>query len=94
MSVYREILEFYRVAHEILTRTGVKLMIKMVLETNRLPEIIAQIVNHAASLERLVSKATWEIVQDIQIMLYDSQSKFAKIQECSIRVKLFQLPNG
>lgn len=83
VSVYREILEFYKVAHEILTRRGVKLVMKMILEANRLPEIVTQIVSNADNLERLVSRATWEITQDIQSMLYDSQSEFITTHECS-----------
>jgi hypothetical protein len=75
VAVYRELLEFYQAAHEILTSTGVKLILKVVLETKRLPEIVAQIVSHAASLDRLVSKATLKIAKDIAELLYDDQSK-------------------
>ncbi|KIX03675.1 uncharacterized protein Z518_07228 [Rhinocladiella mackenziei CBS 650.93] len=73
VSVYRKILEFYKVAHEILTRRGAKLVMKMVLETDRLPNIVQDFLRHADSLRKLVEKATWEIVEDIRAMLYDSE---------------------
>ena len=76
VSMYQKILEFYKVAHEILTRRGVKLVMKMVLETNRLPNIVQDFLRHADTLRKLVEKATWEIVEDIKAMLYDSESKF------------------
>lgn len=76
MSVYQKLLEFYKVAHEILTRRGVKLVIKMVLETDRLPNIVQDFLRHADTLRKLVEKATWEVVEDIKAMLYDSESKF------------------
>ena len=78
MSVYQKILEFYKVAHEILTRRGVKLVMKMILETDRLPNIVQDILRHADTLRKLVEKATWEIVEDIKAMLYDSESKFLR----------------
>ena len=76
MSVYQKILEFYKVAHEILTRRGVKLVMKMILETDRLPNIVQDFLKHADNLRKLVEKATWEVVEDIKVMLYDSESKF------------------
>lgn len=74
--MYQKILEFYQVAHEMLTRRGVKLVITMVLETDRLPNIVQDFLRHADILRKLVEKATWEIVEDIKAMLYDSESKF------------------
>lgn len=74
--MYREILEFYKVAHEILTRRGGKLAMKMILETDRLPNIIQDFLRHADTLRKLIEKATWEIVEDMKAMLYDSESKF------------------
>lgn len=76
MSVYQKILEFYKVAHEILTRRGVKLVMKMILETDRLPNIVQDFLKHADILRKLVEKATWEVVEDVRAMLYDSESKF------------------
>lgn len=75
VSMYQKILEFYKVAHEILTRRGVKLVMKMILETDRLPNIVQDFLRHADTLRKLVEKATWEIVEDIKAMLYDSESK-------------------
>lgn len=74
MSVYQEILEFYKVAHEILTNRGRKLVMKMVLETDRLPKIVQDFLRHADTLRKLIEKATWEIVEDIKGMLYDRES--------------------
>jgi hypothetical protein len=76
VSVYQKILEFYKVAHEILTKRGVKLVMTMILETDRLPNIVQDFLRHVDTLRKLVEKATWEIVEDIKAMLYDSESKF------------------
>ncbi|KAF2472361.1 uncharacterized protein BDR25DRAFT_341809 [Lindgomyces ingoldianus] len=73
VPVYQKILEFYQVAHEILTRRGAKLAMKMILETDRLPNIVQEFLKHADTLRKLVEKATWEIVEDIKTMLYDRE---------------------
>ncbi|KAF2416555.1 hypothetical protein EJ08DRAFT_99133 [Tothia fuscella] len=71
--VYQKILEFYSVAHEILTKRGRKLVMKMVLETDRLPTIIQDFLKLAETLRKFIEKATWEIVEDIKTMLYDRE---------------------
>jgi len=48
---------------------------KMVLETDRLPNVVEDFLRHADTLRKLIEKATWEIVEDIKTMLYDSESK-------------------
>jgi hypothetical protein len=73
--VYQKILEFYRVAHEILTQRGRKLAMKMILETDRLPNIVQDFLRHADTLRKLIAKSTLEIVEDIKSMLYDRESK-------------------
>ncbi|EKG09569.1 NACHT nucleoside triphosphatase [Macrophomina phaseolina MS6] len=73
VSVYQKILEFYLVAHEILTRRGRKLIMKMILETDRLPNIVQDFLRHADTLRKLIEKATFEIVEDIKTMLYDHE---------------------
>lgn len=50
-------------------------MVKMVLETDRLPSIVQEFLKHANNLAKLVQKATWEIVEDIKSMLYDRESE-------------------
>jgi hypothetical protein len=77
VSVYREILEFYIAAHEILTERGRKLAMKMILDTDRLPNIVRSFLGHAETLRKLIEKATWEIVEDIKAMLYDRESKLS-----------------
>jgi len=72
--VYQKLLEFYNVAFEMLTRRGVKLVMRMVLENGRLPDIVSDFLRHADLLRKLVEKATWEIVEDIRAMLYDCES--------------------
>ncbi|CAN9292594.1 unnamed protein product [Alternaria alternata] len=74
VSVYREILEFYIAAHEILTERGRKLAMKMILDTDRLPSIVRSFLAHAETLRKLIEKATWEIVEDIKAMLYDREN--------------------
>ncbi|SPO01953.1 related to vegetatible incompatibility protein HET-E-1 [Cephalotrichum gorgonifer] len=71
--VYQNILQFYKAAFDILTRHGAKLVMKMVLETDRLPTIVQSFLGHANHLRNLVQKATWEIVEDIKCMLYDRE---------------------
>lgn len=75
MSVYQKILEFYKVAFDILTSKGAKLVMKMVLENDHLPDIVQDFLRHALTLQKLVQKATLEIVEDIRNMLYDRESK-------------------
>lgn len=75
MSVYRKILEFYQVAHEMLTRKGVRLVMKMILETDRLPNVVQDFLRCADALRRLIEKATLEVVEDIKAMLYDQESE-------------------
>jgi len=77
VSVYQKILEFYKVAHEILTERGGKLIMKMILETDRLPNAIQDFLRNAETLRKLIEKATWEIVEDIKTMLYDRESKLS-----------------
>lgn len=72
--MYQKLLEFYNVAFEILTRKGAKLVLKIILENDRLPDIIKDFLKHADNLRKLVQKATWEIVEDIKSMLYDYES--------------------
>ena len=67
-------LEFYKVAHEILTKRGAKLVMRMIAESERLPNIVQEFLRHADILRKLVEKATWEIVEDIKMMLYDRES--------------------
>ncbi|KAJ2890888.1 hypothetical protein MKZ38_001226 [Zalerion maritima] len=71
--VYQKLLEFYMVAFEMLTRKGVKLVMRMILENDRLPNIVDDFLRHADNLRKLVQKATWEIVEDIKSMLYDHE---------------------
>jgi hypothetical protein len=71
VSVYREILQFYIAAHEILTERGRKLVMKMILDTDRLLSIVRSFLGHAETLRKLIEKAIWEIVEDIKAMLYD-----------------------
>ncbi len=74
--MYQKLLEFYKVSLEILTRKGAKLIMKIVLDNNRLPDIVKDFLKYSDTLRKLVQKATWEIVEDIKAMLYDHESKF------------------
>jgi hypothetical protein len=58
-----------------LSERGRKLVIKMVLETDRLPNIVQSFLEHAETLRKLIEKATWEIVEDMKMMLYDNDSE-------------------
>ncbi|KFH40613.1 Vegetative incompatibility protein HET-E-like protein [Hapsidospora chrysogenum ATCC 11550] len=73
VSVYEKLLEFYKAAFEIVTGKGAALLMKMILETDRLAEIVEDFLSHADTLRKLIQKATWEIVEDIRAMLYDRE---------------------
>lgn len=75
MSVYQKILQFYVVAFGIIARKGAKLVMKIIVEKDRLPQIVEEFLRHADTLRKFVQKATWEIVEDIKSMLYDRESK-------------------
>lgn len=75
VSVYQKILEFYQAAYDILTRRKVKLVLKIILENDKLPAIISEFITRANNLRNLIHTTTLEVVQEIQAMLYDQQSK-------------------
>lgn len=50
---------------------------KMILETDRLPNIVQEFLTRAETLRKLIEKSTWEIVEDIKSMLYDRESKLS-----------------
>ncbi|KAK7953340.1 hypothetical protein PG996_014233 [Apiospora saccharicola] len=74
VSIYRKLLEFYNAAFDILTRRGARLVMKMILETDLLPNIVKEFLQQAENLRRVVEKVTWEIVEDIKSMLYNQES--------------------
>ncbi|KAK0642064.1 hypothetical protein B0T16DRAFT_462079 [Cercophora newfieldiana] len=71
--VYQKLLEFYSAAFEVLSKKGVKLVVKIVTDNGRLPVIVTEFLRHSDLLRKLIQKATWEIVEDIKNMLYDQQ---------------------
>ncbi len=71
--VYQKLLEFYKVVYETLTEKGVKLVLKILIESGRLPAIISEFIQHAAFLHELIGKATAEIVQEIHQMAYNQE---------------------
>lgn len=89
--VYKKILEFYKVAFDILTRKGVKLIMKMVMENDRLPSIVQDFLKCADILHKLIEKSVLRITQDIQAMLYHSESELPCISVCDINPYLLHL---
>jgi hypothetical protein len=73
--VYQKVLEFYDAALKILTRKGAKLIMKMVLENDRLPTIVQEFLTSADKLQMVIQKATMDILEDIRTMLYAKESK-------------------
>ncbi|WPH01822.1 Hypothetical protein R9X50_00467600 [Acrodontium crateriforme] len=73
VSMYGKILEFYKASFEILSAKGVKLVLKMALEQNRLPAIVQEFLKHAEMLHKIVQNVTAEIALDIRKMLYDQE---------------------
>jgi hypothetical protein len=55
---------------------------KIILETDRLPNIIEEFLKQADTLRKLIDKATLEIVADIRNMLYDGESKLPLTHIC------------
>lgn len=75
MSVYEKILEFYKAALDILSRKGAKFVMKMVLETDRLPNIVQDFLKCSDHLRKVVEKAILDVSDDIRSMFYDRESK-------------------
>lgn len=73
--MYQKILEFYDAALNILTRKGAKMVMKMVLETDRLPTIVQEFLASADKLQMVIQKATLDILEDIQKLLYANECK-------------------
>ncbi|KAH6646799.1 hypothetical protein BKA67DRAFT_525676 [Truncatella angustata] len=73
VKVYRKLLEFYHVAFEMLIKRGTKLLINLVMQDERLPDIVKEFLNHAGQLRDIVHNETLSIVQDMKVMLYDEQ---------------------
>ncbi|KAF1344930.1 hypothetical protein BDV97DRAFT_379781 [Delphinella strobiligena] len=61
----------------------------MVLENDHLPDIVQDFLRHALTLQKLVQKATLEIVEDIRNMLYDRETFL--VDELS-RKNRYQIP--
>ncbi|EXV04769.1 hypothetical protein X797_002451 [Metarhizium robertsii] len=53
----------------------IKLLLKIILENDKLPAIISEFITRASNLRNLIHTTTLEVVQEIQVMLYDQQSK-------------------
>ena len=51
------------------------MVMKLIMENDRLPNIVQDFLKHANTLRNLVQKATWEVVEDIKFMLYDRKSE-------------------
>ncbi|KAJ5469732.1 hypothetical protein N7539_009350 [Penicillium diatomitis] len=71
--VYRKILEFYQAVCEMLARKGMRFVIKMVLESDRLPNIVQDIMKCSDILHNLVQTTTLKILQDIEDRLIHEQ---------------------
>ncbi|RYO93538.1 hypothetical protein DL763_004334 [Monosporascus cannonballus] len=72
-DIHKKLLEFYKVAFDILTSKGASLIMKMILENDRLPNAVQEFLRCADTLRKHVQKATWEVVEDIKAMLYDQE---------------------
>ncbi|KAI6801898.1 hypothetical protein KC361_g1467 [Hortaea werneckii] len=87
VAVYKSLLEFYKVAHEMLTRKGMALALAVLSNSGPLPDAIQTFLRHATTLHKIVSKATLEIVQDIQRLLCDQESG-SQVNNCAIRLDI------
>lgn len=51
------------------------MVLRMVLETDRLPNIVQDFLKCSEILRRLIANAILDITEDIKIMVYDRESK-------------------
>ena len=51
------------------------MVMQMALDNEHLLNIVKDFLRYSDTLQKLVQKATWEIVEDIKAMLYDHESK-------------------
>ncbi|KAL2673630.1 hypothetical protein Neosp_012073 [[Neocosmospora] mangrovei] len=73
VSVYKRLLEFYHAAYKILSRKGSNFTVGLILDNGHLPIIVQDFIRQADTLQKLLQKTTMEIVQDMEIMLYDQE---------------------
>jgi hypothetical protein len=73
--VYQKIIEFYKVAIEVLADSGAKLILRMMLNNVRLPEIVGEFLQRTGALHKLVVNATHEILVEVKTMLYERESR-------------------
>lgn len=69
--MYQKVLEFYDAALKLITRKGASLALRMAWENDHLATIIQEFLTSADKLEKIINKATLEIIGDIKMMLYD-----------------------
>ncbi|KAL2202401.1 hypothetical protein CC79DRAFT_1361506 [Sarocladium strictum] len=74
VSVYQKLLDFYVSAHGVLMKEGARLLFAVVSDNSTLPSIVADFLKQAAHLQKVVEKATLDIVTDIKAMLYDEKT--------------------
>lgn len=72
--MYQKLLEFYQTVYKIVTKHGARLVLQILLSAENLPKIVEEFIKQTELLARHIQKATAEIVEDIQHMLYDEQS--------------------
>lgn len=73
--MYQKVLEFYKAVCDIITRNGARLVMKMILENDRLPSIVDDFLRCSDILYHVVQSATLRIIQDIHTMLLDEKSE-------------------
>jgi hypothetical protein len=93
--VYQKIIEFYKVAIEVLADSGAKMVLRMMLNNVRLPEIVGEFLQRTGALHKLVVNATHEILVEVKTMLYERESRDTckDIWQGSF-VNRLQFPNG
>jgi hypothetical protein len=73
--VYQKVIEFYQAVCDILSRKGSRLVMKMILENDRLPSIVQDFLRCSDILHNVVQTTTLRITQDIHSMLLDEKSE-------------------
>lgn len=66
-------MEFYKAAIEVLNDSGAKLVLRMMLNNVRLPEIVGDILERTGTLHKLVANATHGILVEVKTMLYEQE---------------------
>lgn len=77
MLVYQKLLEFYQAAYNIVTKKGFALVLRTMIASERLPQIVNEFLKQTEFLQKVIGAATAQILKDVEDMVYEQQSTYA-----------------